>query len=123
MAAIQQAQELPVSQVIQNLDSRIRTNEARYRLLSERLEVTNRNMIREFKKTVDEIKDFQAQIKELKYELREIKDMLNKITKDLELFAKKDTVKALEKYVNLWDPLNFITKDELEQALSKIKNK
>jgi len=29
------------------------------------------------------------------------------------LFARKDTLKVLEKYINMWDPLKFTTEEDV----------
>ncbi len=38
---------------------------------------------------------------------------------ELEFFARKENLKVLEKYINLWNPLNFVTKEEVLELTSK----
>ena len=87
------------------LDSvaRLRTLEGRYNLLRDRVLVVNNNLIEQYKKTVTEVKSVNDDIKEIKSDLFKIKEAMRHLLSELELFAKKDDVKYLEKYINL-DP-------------------
>ncbi|MBI4448282.1 hypothetical protein HY643_04840, partial [Candidatus Woesearchaeota archaeon] len=35
-------------------------------------------------------------------------------------FAKKENVKVLEKYINLWNPLNFVTREEAKRIAKEV---
>jgi len=107
------------------LDSvaRLRTLEGRYNLLRDRVLVVNNNLIEQYKKTVTEVKSVNDDIKEIKSDLFKIKEAMRHLLSELELFAKKDDVKYLEKYINLWDPMKLVTRKELEQAIEEIKKK
>jgi len=41
------------------------------------------------------------------------------IIKELDIFAKKEQLKVLEKYINLWNPLNFVTTKEVEKIIEE----
>jgi hypothetical protein len=43
--------------------------------------------------------------------------------KEMEIFARKDEIKVLEKYINLWNPIEFITEEELNKKLEEISKK
>ena len=103
----------------QDSSERVRILESRYNLMRERLLLINQNMIDEYKKISEDIKIIESELKELKKDMFEIKEVLHKIVYELQFFAKKDTLKVLEKYINMWNPLSFVTEEEV---LNLIKN-
>ena len=52
---------------------------------------------------------------------------MNGFLRETDFFAKKNDIKVLEKYINLWNPLDFVTEEEVEmiveKKLNKLKNK
>lgn len=110
-------QEMDLNYVISDLNSRLRNLENRYNLLAERLIIVNKNMIDEYKKLLKEIKASSTDTKDIKLEIFKIKNLLKELTTELEFFAKKDQLKALEKYISMWDPMNFVTEEEVEKLV------
>jgi len=99
--------------------SRVRTLEGQYNLLRDRMLIINNNLIEQHKKLSGEIKILNEDIKEVKSELFNLKETMKHLIKELELFARKEDVKFLEKYINFWNPVNFVTSEELKKALEK----
>lgn len=114
-----QSQETNLSSVINDLNARIRILESKYNLFGERLLIINRNTIDEYKKITQELKVLDKEIKEIKKDIYNIKEILSHITHDMETFAKKENLRVLEKYINLWNPLNFITEKEVREIVQK----
>ena len=114
-----QKEQSDISSFLLSLDSRVRISETRNLLLKERIEVTNRNMIKEYKKTLNEIKDINIEVREIKNDILNIKDTLRRITKELDLFARKENLKILEKYLQVWDPMKFVTQEELKEIIKE----
>jgi len=61
------------------------------------------------------------EFEKIKTEITSIKKFLNQITKELKLFAKKEQIKTLEKYIDLLNLKEFITKKELDEILKNKK--
>ena len=45
------------------------------------------------------------------------------IVKELQITAKRSEVKVLEKYINFWNPANFVTQNEVESLVKNILKK
>jgi hypothetical protein len=79
---------------------------------------------------LDHYKKLNTDIKSIKEDIEEIKDTINllkttsrNIVKELKLFARKDDLKILEKYINIWNPINMVTKEEVIELIEKrLKN-
>ena len=105
--------------LLREIANRMRILEEKYNLSRERIFIINQNMIEQYKKLSEEIKAINDDIKEIKSDLFTIKEISKNSVKELEFFARKENLKVLEKYINLWNPLNFVTRDELEELIKK----
>lgn len=108
-----------INQILTDIVNRIRALESKYNILGERLLVVNQNMILQFKKNSIDSKTINAEIKELQEEIFNTKETMVDLTKEMQFFATKEDTKVLEKYINLWNPMKFITEKELQIALEK----
>ncbi len=105
--------------LVSDFDARIRILETKYSLVRERMFVINQNMIDEYKKLSEDMHLLQSDLKDLKDTLFEIKETTRQIIKELETFSKKEDVKVLEKYINFWNPLKFVTEKEVIDLIKK----
>ena len=78
-------------------------------------------MITEYKRLLTEISSFGREIKDLKSQINALKESLTLISRELTFFARKESVKELEKYINLWQPLNFTTEDDVKRIIREEK--
>ena len=112
-------EEQPISEELEGTISRLRVLEERYGNLQTELRVTEENMIGRNKKLTTEIKTLTSDINELRKEISEIKDRVVMIVKEFQVFAKKEDVKVLQKYIEMWEPLNFVTHKEVEEIIEE----
>ena len=115
----QEQMQVDYAQAFNELANRIRILESKQSLLSEKLLVMNQNMIEEYKKVMKEIKVIDMEIKDMKKDLANVKNVVRHLTEEAGKFAKQSDVKVLEKYINVWNPMNFATQKDLERAMSK----
>jgi hypothetical protein len=118
--AAQQEVQVEFTQVINEIASRIRILEGKQSSLSERLLVMNQNMIEEYKKIIKDIKSIEAKRSNLEEDLEKVKNVIRHLSDEASKFARQDTLKQLQKYVDLWNPLNFVTEGEVEQIVERI---
>jgi hypothetical protein len=105
--------------IVVELTNRLRVLESKQSLLGERLLVVNQNMIEEYKKLLRRIKSLDVEIKDLKNDLRNVKNILKHLTEEAKTFAKKDSLKVLEKYINMWNPLNFVSETDVKNIVKR----
>ena len=110
-----------INVVFSDTINRIRSLEGKYNLLGERLLLVNQNMIADFKESTTEFKLINSELKEIKKELFNLKEAMKDFTKELNFLATKQEFKVLEKYINLWNPMNFVTQKDLEKAIKELK--
>src|SRR3989344_8572506 len=98
---------------------RLRINEARLANLRERLIVTDNNMIEEFRRISGQLKDLDAELKQAKNEMFKVREALKDEIKEMSSFASSQELKVLERYINTWNPLNFMTEKEVLSLIKK----
>jgi len=116
---VEQVQQTNYDQIIFELVNRIRVLESKQNLFSEKLLIMNQNMIEEYKKVMGEIKKVNTGIKGVQDDLDNVKNIVRHLSEEASKFAIKSDVKILEKYIKLWDPLKFVTEDEVKEIIGK----
>ena len=123
----QQQQEMPdtssMNSDINALSRRLRLLEEGFTNLRRFFQVTEENMIAKNKHFSAEIKTISSDIIETRKELQETRDKLMLVIRELQTVARKEEVKVLEKYINLWNPIKFVTQNEVDQIISEILEK
>lgn len=107
-----------------DIGRRLRTLEERYSNLQTKTQITEQNMISRHKQVSTEIKTINTELNDIKKEILEIKDKILLIIKEIQGYAKKEELKVLERYIHFWEPLNFVTRNEVKEIINEIlKNK
>ena len=112
-----------MNQFSTNPQERLRILESDYSLMRDRFSILNQNLMESHKRLSQEIRILHQEIQSLKTELSEARILTNHIVQEINQFARKDQVRVLEKYINLWSPLNFATQKDLEKAIQELKEK
>ena len=105
---------------INDVSRRLRIAEENYSNLRKKTQLTDQNMLKSNKRIDTEIKAINEDTKEIRKEIGDINSKIGQIAKELQIFAKKDDVKTLQKYVNLWEPIKFVTHDQVENIVRDI---
>jgi predicted nucleic acid-binding Zn-ribbon protein len=90
-----------------DVTTRVRSLEGKYNLLRDRVLIISNNTIEEYK--------------EIKSEIFKIKESMRHILKEMEMFAPKEDMKFLEKYINLWNPMKFVTEQDVLRIIENKK--
>jgi hypothetical protein len=109
--------------IVFEIVTRIRDVEGKYNLLRDRALIINQNMIDQYQKTYTDIKIINEDIKVLKEDIFHIKETLKHVISELDHFSRKEDIKVLEKYINLWNPMKFITEEEVRKIIKEEKDK
>jgi len=78
-------------------------------------------MLKDTKDIFEEINAMHVTITELKSEMEELSEKLEKLTDEVKGSVKKPDFNVLAKYIDFWQPLNFLTKEEAEKLLNEKK--
>tara|TARA_Y100000034_G_scaffold87951_1_gene105497 strand:- start:135 stop:614 length:480 start_codon:yes stop_codon:yes gene_type:complete len=98
----------------------LRTLENRYNNLMKKVQLTDQNMIQEHKRLNKELKIVDSDLIDAKKELNELDYKFGLIIKELSLCAKKQDVDLIRRYMELWQPMNFIRKQDAEKMVDQM---
>ena len=122
-----QQTELPdlsgVTNDINTLSRRLKLLEEGFTNLRRFLQVTEENIIAKNKHYSAEFKTVNSDIMELRKELQEAREKLVLVIRELQTVARKEDVKVLEKYLNLWNPIKFVSQNEIEGIINEVLDK
>lgn len=97
-----------------NVIERQKDLESSLDLASEKLELLDHNSIKNFKKISNDVKHIRDEMHDIKEDIQNLKDFNSKMQKQIKLMASSDEVTKLEKYIDLWDPMDFVTREEFD---------
>lgn len=112
-----------MSSDVNSLSRRLRMLEEGFTNLRRFFQISEGNMISKNKHYNSEIKTIASDITEIRKEVQEIRDKMLLVIKELQSVARKEEVKVLEKYIGLWNPVKFVTQNEIEQIIDEVLEK
>lgn len=113
-----------ISNQINNLSRRLRIMEERYTNLRRNTQLTDQNILRFNKDFQREISVASSDLSEMRRDFIDLRDKVRLIVRELVECAKTEDVKVLERYINMWDPIKFVTKEEVDKIVEdKIEEK
>ncbi|MFT4308148.1 MAG: hypothetical protein ACMXYM_02150 [Candidatus Woesearchaeota archaeon] len=102
-----------------NLISRFRLIEDRQANLQRKIHLMEENMLSSSKEVKTELNVLKDELVELKRAIKGFDDFVEKVSASLENLATREEVKLIERYVNLLDPTNFISRKQLEHEVKR----
>lgn len=113
-----------LSREIGELLGRLRLLEERYANLRREHQVTSHNMIEHHQSITKMQRRLSDAIMQLKRSIKQIKDQILVMQGQLAESAKIHDFKAIETYIDMWQPLNFLTREEATQLIQEaLENK
>ena len=123
----QKQQQVPdvsgITSDVNALSRRLRLLEEGFTNLRRFFQVTEENIIAKNKHFSAEVKTINSDVMEIRKEIAELRDKLLLVIRELQTVARKEEVKVLEKYINLWNPIKFVTQNEVEQIINEVLDK
>ncbi|MAG50545.1 hypothetical protein CL621_02810 [archaeon] len=105
--------------MMNELISRIRILERSHQNSREKILLINQNMIEEYKDIIEEMRSIKTEVKETKKDILKMQETFKKFIDEMNSFVRKEEIKVLEKYINMWNPMNFVTEEEVLNLIKK----
>ena len=102
---------------------RLRILEERYSNIDRKIQVSEQNMLNSHREINKELRTTMSDVNDLKKEINSIKEKLSLIIDELKKCAREEDMKVIEKYINLWDPVKFMTRKQVEQIVKEFIDK
>ncbi|MBI4144957.1 hypothetical protein HY493_02015 [Candidatus Woesearchaeota archaeon] len=108
-----------LQQDVQVMTTRLRVSEERYADLRRKLQLIEQNLLLHQKKNQQELKTLQSDVLEVKRLVRSMEDRIVTVIKELQLTSKKEDVDVLKRYVEMWDPIRFVSFEQVEKIIDE----
>jgi len=105
---------------VTNLSTRLRVLEERSTNIKKKQELIEQNMLSHRKRYAEEIDLLKDEMDEVKRTIAEIENRIIMLIKELRMSAKKEDVDSLMKYIELWEPVKFVTQNQVENIVREI---
>ena len=96
-----------------DVNRRVRMVEESLTNLRKKVELENENTLSDKRSNTADIQAIYEELAETKKIVRTVQDTITKMIKEVQTLAKKEDVQVLQKYVNIWKPIQFVTQQEV----------
>lgn len=97
----------------------VRGLETKVNSLRRELDLLKNNFTKKQDKLTKEMKTLNDDLIEMKRNQEKTLEKMDLIIKELKLTAGKDELMTLKKYLDLWNPLNFVTQRDVERIIEE----
>jgi hypothetical protein len=87
--------------------------------LRKKMLVDEQNDMNRHKKELSDYRSLLSEINEIKKDIENIKRVAKEIISELKSCARHEEVDVLKKYINLWDPIKFVTEETVERMIDE----
>ena len=108
-----------LNQTIGEIERRLRALEEKYSNIERRSQVTEENMLSGNRKIKAEIKMNSGELSELKAQVAGVNEKIKALVSELQGFARAEDLDVIRKYLNLIEPLGFVTQNEIERIVKQ----
>lgn len=98
------------------INTKVRDIEEKQRVLRDRLLLIGQNLIETKEENTEHFVEIKKEITELKNALKRIHNFIESISGEFSKFARKDDLEILEKQAKMFQPLEFVTREELKET-------
>lgn len=102
------------AQITGNLNSKVRDIEEKQRILKDRLLLIGQNLIEIKEKSTQQMLDVKKDIENIKQTMGRLSSFLETISNEFSKFAKKEDLEILTRQAKMFQPMELVTKKELE---------
>lgn len=97
--------------------------EERYDSLRQQIRFIDQNLLDTKKKVEAEIKATDSELGELSADIKALKENVLNFSKELKMAAKMQDLATLSKYLDLWEPVEFLTRKQAVELIEEAKQK
>lgn len=112
-----------VNSSINNIATRLKILEERYSTLRKKTQLTEQDIIESEKNNIQEIRLLGENIIETKRAVKDLREKIVLLSDEVDNFANKTDFIVLKKYVDMWQPMDFVTRKEINDFLRNKFNK
>jgi len=108
---------------LNNISRRLRILEERYASLREQIRFTDQSFLNSKNKISAEIRSADEELEEINSNIISMREKISDLMKELSLCAKEEDLKVIQKYIEIWEPVEFVTRKEVIDMIKQLRRK
>ncbi len=104
---------------VNGIARRLKLLEEHFTILRRKADVNEHNLMSRTKNFSADIKTIHSEMSDLRQTLNKIEDKVLVMIKEFQLTAKKEDLDILKKYVDMWSPIRFVTREEVDKIVQE----
>ena len=105
---------------VTSISRTVKIIEDKYSNLRKKVQIDEQNSLAAHKKAFEDIKAINSEILEIKHEIEDVKEKILLIISELKASVKAEEFQELKKYIEFWEPMNFVTRNEIQKVVEKM---
>lgn len=106
-----------VSVLFADFSRRITDVEEQFRLLRQRLLVVSKTLLSQNEKLNKDIFSLKEEARKIKDQFDRVKESQENIIKKSAEFTRREELKSFERFIKMFDPLKFVTEDDVKRLI------
>ncbi len=109
----------PINTKVNDIATRLKILEERYMTLKKKSQLGEQNIVEAQKDHFEELQILNENLMETKHAIRDITEKVSLLSQEVSNFATKNDLTVLQRYVEFWEPMDFVTRKEVNAFLRK----
>ncbi|MCF7798932.1 hypothetical protein K9M74_03440 [Candidatus Woesearchaeota archaeon] len=109
----------PINTKVNDIATRLKILEERYITLRRKSQLGEQNLIDTQKDHFEELQLLNESLLDVKHTIRDVTEKVSLLSDEISRFATKNEVTILQRYVEFWEPMDFVTRKEINDFLRK----
>ncbi|NTV22893.1 MAG: hypothetical protein HGA85_00770 [Nanoarchaeota archaeon] len=111
------------SKQLDDVMRRLRLLEDRYSSIRKKSQFIEQNLLKDTKDVFEEIRVLHTDLSDLRLQFSELSEKMGKLNEEVAGSVSKTELDVVAKYLDFWQPLNFITREEAVKMIEEYKRK
>jgi len=103
------------------VNTRLTLLEDRYNTVREQINFGEKTLIDNRNNINQKIKVLDSEMNDLNNEMKDLREKVQSLQEEIGRSAKEEELRVIDKYLDLWEPLEFVTREEVKKAFVKLK--
>lgn len=100
----------------------VKALEGKINNLNREFNMVKNDLIKRSAKDKKDLKNFDSELVDLRHQVESMNNKLDLIIKELKQTAGIEEVEVIKKYIEFWNPMNFVTQKDLDRLFEVKKN-
>lgn len=109
----------PKTVKVTDVATRLKILEERYVTLRKKAQLSEQNIIEADKDHLEEMQLLNESLLDLKKSLKGVLEKISMLSDEVDNFAKRTDMITLQRYIEFWEPIDFVTRKEVNDFLRR----